>query len=149
MINLHVRVVAPRLLWHERAVGSDLLAFEQIGVARHADSRPSSQDLPRVIGAMHRLGATRCPDLPVKQARQRWPAYVDRAADLDLLDGNMLPHTDFNPLNILLRLDRVWIIDWAWTTCGAAFIDAACLLVLAMASGHSADYKTATNRADY
>ena len=38
----------------------------------------------------------------MKQARQRWAAYVDRAADLDLLDGDLLPYTDFNPLNILL-----------------------------------------------
>ena len=32
-----------------------------------------SPDLPRVIGAMHQLAAISCPDLPVKQARQRWP----------------------------------------------------------------------------
>jgi RIO-like serine/threonine protein kinase len=37
-----------------------------------------------------------------------------------------LLHTDFNPLNILLGPDRVWIIDWAWPTRGASFIDAAC-----------------------
>jgi thiamine kinase-like enzyme len=47
-------------------------------------------------------------------------------------------HTDFNPLNILLGPDRVWIVDWAWPTRGAAFIDAACFLVRAMAAGHSA-----------
>lgn len=34
--------------------------------------------------------------------------------------------------------DRVWIIDWAWPTRGAAFIDAACFLIRAMAAGHSA-----------
>jgi thiamine kinase-like enzyme len=49
-----------------------------------------------------------------------------------------LLHTDFNPLNILLGPDRVWIIDWAWPTHGAAFIDAACFLIRAMAAGHSA-----------
>ena len=31
---------------------------------------------------MHQLAAISCPDLPVKQARQRWAAYVDREADL-------------------------------------------------------------------
>jgi thiamine kinase-like enzyme len=60
-------------------------------------------------------------------------------ADLDLLDGDALLHTDFNPLNVLLGLDRVWIVDWAWPTRGAAFIDAACLLIRAMAAGHSAE----------
>jgi len=52
----------------------------------------------------------------VKQARQRWAAYVDSEADLELLDGDALLHIDFNPLNILLGPDRVWIIDWAWPT---------------------------------
>ena len=28
-------------------------------------------DLPQVIGAMHRLAAIGCPDLPVEQVRQR------------------------------------------------------------------------------
>jgi thiamine kinase-like enzyme len=74
----------------------------------------------------------------VKKARQRWAAYVDCEADLDLLDGDALLHTDFDPLNILLGPDRLWIIDWAWPTRGAAFIDAACFLIRAMAAGHSA-----------
>jgi len=138
MINPFVRTVAPRLLWHDRAAGWDVLAFEYVDGVRHADYRPGSPDLPRVIDAMHRLAAIGCPDLPVKQARQRWGAYVDREADLELLDGNALLHTDFNPLNILLGLDRVWMIDWAWPTRGAAFIDAGCFLIRAMAAGHNA-----------
>ena len=76
--------------------------------------------------------AISCPDLPVKQARQRWASCVDREADLDLL------HADFNPLNMLLDPDRTWIIDWAWPTRGAAFIDAACFLIQAMAAGRGA-----------
>jgi hypothetical protein len=138
MINPYVHAVAPRLHWHEQAAGWDLLAFEYVDGARHADYRPGSPDLPRVISAMHELAAVGCPDVPVKQARQRWAAYVDREPDLDLLDGDALLHTDFNPLNILLGPDRVWIIDWAWPTRGAAFIEAACFLIRAMAAGHSA-----------
>jgi hypothetical protein len=138
MINPFVRSVAPRLLWHYQAAGWDVLAFEYIDSVRHADYRPGSPDLSRVIDAMHRLAAIGCPDLPVKQARQRWAAYVDREADLELLDGDALLHTDFNPLNILLGLERAWIIDWAWPTRGAAFIDAGCFLIRAIAAGRSA-----------
>ncbi len=138
MINGHLRGIAPRLLWHDQAAGWDLLAFEYV-VGRHADYRPGSPDLLQVVAAMHQLAAISCPELPVKQARQRWAAYVDREADLELLDGEALLHTDFNPLNVLLGLGRVWIIDWSWPTRGAAFIDAACLLIRAMAAGHSAD----------
>jgi len=125
MINPHVRSVAPQLLWHERTAGWDLLAFEYINGSRHADYRPSSPDLPRVIGTTYRLAAISCPDLPVKLARRRLAAYVHREANLDLLDRDALLHTDFNPLNILLALYRVWIIDWARPTRGVAFIDAA------------------------
>jgi hypothetical protein len=138
MINPFVRSVAPRLLWHDQAAGWDVLAFEYIDSVRHADYRPGSPDLPRVIDAMHRLAAIGCPDLPVKQAPQRWAAYVDCEADLELLDGDALLHTDFNPLNILLGLDRAWILDWAWPTRGAAFIDAGCFLIRALAAGHNA-----------
>jgi thiamine kinase-like enzyme len=73
----------------------------------------------------------------MKHARQRWAAYIDREHDLGLLDGDALLHTDFNPLNILLGPGRTWIIDWAWPTRGAAFIDPACFLLRAMAAGHS------------
>ena len=107
MINPFVRSVAPRLLWHDQVAGWDLLAFEYVdGGLDFADYSPGSPDLARVIDAMHRLAAIGCPDLPVKQARQRWAAYVDCEADLELLDGDALWHTDFNPLNILLGLDR-------------------------------------------
>jgi hypothetical protein len=73
MINAHVRAVAPRLPWHDQVAGWDLLAFEYVDGACHADYRPGSPDLPRVIETLHRLAAIGCPDLTVKQARQRGP----------------------------------------------------------------------------
>ncbi len=44
MINPHVRAVVPRLLWHDQAAGWDVLAFEYIDGARHADYRPGSPE---------------------------------------------------------------------------------------------------------
>lgn len=138
VINPYVSAVAPVLLWHDRAAGWDLLAFEYLAGTRHADYSPGSADLPRVLAVMHQLAALPCPDLPeMKHARQRWAAYIDHEHDLSLLDGDALLHTDFNPLNILLGPGRAWIIDWAWPTRGAAFIDPACFLLRAMAAGHS------------
>jgi Ser/Thr protein kinase RdoA (MazF antagonist) len=132
-----------RAEWHKSSFSSQSgncveVARNLPGLAAVRDSK--SPDAPNLLvspDAMHQL-AISCPDLPVKQARQRWAAYVDREADLDLLDGDALLHTDFNPLNILLDPDRTWIIDWAWPTRGAAFIDAACFLIRAMTAGHSA-----------
>jgi RIO1 family len=137
MINPVVLPVAPRLLWHAEVAGWDLLAFEALRDARHADYRPGSGDLPRVVEVMNRLGRIKCPDLPVKHAPQRWAAYLDDQAQAGLLDGDRLLHTDFNPLNILVTPARTWIIDWAWPTRGARFIDPACFAIRLITAGHT------------
>jgi hypothetical protein len=137
MINPHVRPVAPRLLWHVEDVGWSLLGFEYLAETRHGDYTPGSPDLPHVVQVMNQLHALPCPDLPLKDAGQRWTTYLDDERDADLLRGDVLLHTDFNPLNILLDDQSTWIIDWAWPTRGAAFIDPACFLLRLMAHGHT------------
>ena len=80
MINPHVRVVAPRLLWHEQAAGWDLLAFEHIGGARHADSRPR---LPGpAAGHRHDAppGRDQMPGPAGEAGQAALAAYVDPAA---------------------------------------------------------------------
>jgi Ser/Thr protein kinase RdoA (MazF antagonist) len=57
--------------------------------------------------------------------------------DLEWLRGETLLHTDYNPLNILIYDGRAHIIDWAWPTRGAAFIDSACLVLRLLAAGHT------------
>jgi hypothetical protein len=136
--NPHVLPLAPQLRWQAEGAGWNLLAFTYIAGARHADYAPGSADLAAVVRAINRLQQIRCPDLPVKRAEQRWAAYVDDDTDIGLLAGTTLLHTDFNPLNVLLTADGTWIIDWAWPTRGAAFIDPACFLLRLMLGGHTA-----------
>jgi hypothetical protein len=138
MINPYVMPVAPRLRWHIESAGWNLLAFDYIPAARHADYTPGSADLPAVVQVLGRLQQIPCPDLPVKRAEQRWAAYLDDDAAGDLLVGQTLLHTDFNPLNVLIGDGTAWIIDWAWPTRGAAFIDPACFLLRLMIGGHTA-----------
>jgi hypothetical protein len=57
--------------------------------------------------------------------------------DLQWLRGEALLHTDYNPLNILICHGGAQIIDWAWPTRGAAFIDPACLILRLIAAGHT------------
>jgi hypothetical protein len=137
MINPHVLSLAPRLRWQAEGAGWNVLAFTYIPGARHADYSPGSADVPAVVQVINRLQEIPCPDLPVKRAEQRWAAYVDDA-DPDLLTGATLLHTDFNPLNVLMTADGAWVIDWAWPTRGAAFIDPACFLLRLMLGGHTA-----------
>ncbi|MGH3926803.1 MAG: aminoglycoside phosphotransferase, partial [Pseudonocardiaceae bacterium] len=79
------------------------------------------------------LGEVRCPNLPLKRAEQRWAPYMD---DTSALRGDALLHTDFNPLNVLIN-GTARIIDWAWPTHGAAWIDPACFVLRLMAAGHT------------
>jgi RIO1 family len=137
MINPCVLPVAPRLRWQTEGAGWNLLAFDYLPGTRHADYTPGSADLPAVVQVLNRLQQIPCPDLAVKRAEQRWAAYIDDAAR-DLLAGQTLLHTDFNPLNVLMDAGTAWIIDWAWPTRGAAFIDPACFLLRLMLGGHSA-----------
>ena len=136
-INRYVRTVSPALLWQVHVSGWDLLGFEYLN-GRHADYAPGSPDLPDVVAAVRRIGELPCPELPeIKQAVDRWAGHLDGSADAALLDGNTLLHTDYNPLNVLLAPDHpARVIDWAWPTRGAAFIDPACLALRLIAAGH-------------
>jgi hypothetical protein len=136
MINRYVLDVAPRLLGQVETGGWNLLVFEYIH-GQHPDYTPGSADLPQVVHAMRRLEHIPCPDLPLKRAEQRWADYVQNTTALDLLRGDSLLHTDFNPLNILINNTTTRIIDWAWPTRGAAFIDPACLALRLITAGHT------------
>ena len=135
MVNPYVRHVGPRLLWHVDVAGWNVLGFEHVA-GRHADYAPGSADLPLVIDAMRRLGETCCSGLPLRRSEERWAAYMDDHAALALLRGDTLLHTDYNPMNILVADGAVRIVDWAWPTRGAAWIDPACLALRLMVAGH-------------
>ena len=138
MINPHVLPLATQLRWQAEGAGWNLLAFDYLPNARHADYTPRSADLPAVVHALNQLQQIPCPDLPLKRAEQRWAAYLYDDAAAGLLAGDTLLHTDFNPLNVLMDSGTARIIDWAWPTRGAAFIDPACFLLRLMLSGHTA-----------
>lgn len=139
-INPHVRAVSPGLLWRIEIAGWDLLCFEHVD-GRGADYRPGSADLPRLVEAMRRLAELPCPDLPAvyfRRAEQRWAEAIDDPAAREVLAGDTILHTDYNPANILITAEGdARIIDWAWPTKGAAWIDPACLIPRLIACGHS------------
>ncbi|MGH4024382.1 MAG: phosphotransferase [Pseudonocardiaceae bacterium] len=139
-INPHVRAVSPALLWRIEIAGWDLLCFEYVA-GRGVDYTPGSADLPRLVSTMQRLAEVPCPNLPpayFRPAEQRWAEPLDDPATRELLAGDTILHTDYNPANILVTSSgNVQIIDWAWPTKGAAWIDPANLVPRLIASGHS------------
>lgn len=133
MINPLVRHVSPALKWSAVSDEWDLLGFECVS-GNHADYSPGSPDIPKVMDALLRLQGIACPaGIDVKQAGQRWAAYT---ATPGLLAGTSLLHTDWTPGNVLIG-ERAHLVDWAWPTRGAAWIDPACLAVWLIASGHT------------
>jgi hypothetical protein len=136
MINPYVRTVSPELLWRTEVDGWNLLAFECVE-GRHADYAPGSSDLPKVIEVLTELGHICAPELPLKVAEQRWAEYVDDLAELELLAGDTLLHTDISPFNILITGGPARVIDWAWPTRGASFIDPCYFAIRLMAAGHT------------
>jgi hypothetical protein len=134
-VNPLVRHVSPRLKWATADDEWSLLGYEP-APGSHADYRPDSPDLPKVADALRQLQDVVLPgDIEVKQAEDRWRAYTDRP---ELLVGPALLHTDWTPSNVLVS-DRARLVDWAWPTRGAAWIDPACWTVWLIASGHAPD----------
>jgi hypothetical protein len=135
-VSPYVSPLSPELLWHTEVDGWNLLGF-RAAAGRHADYTPGSADLPKVVDLMRRLALLRCPDIPqLKRAESRWADYIDHA-DLALLRGDNLLHTDYALDNILIDGSHAWLIDWAWPTLGAAFIDPCCLIVRLIFAGHT------------
>ncbi|MFG1709262.1 hypothetical protein ACFLIM_39330 [Nonomuraea sp. M3C6] len=137
MVNPYVTGVAPRVLWRIEEEW-DLLGFEAVE-GRHAVYEPDSADLPRLMHTMAALGKMQCPDLPLKTAEDRWGPYVTEPEQASWFVGGRLLHTDYNPLNVLISGRRALLIDWAWPTKGAGWIDPACLVIRLIAGGHTAE----------
>ncbi|MCT9009145.1 hypothetical protein [Streptomyces rhizosphaerihabitans] len=86
---------------------------------------------------MAELQATPWPGIELKGAEQRWASCAG-SCDVGLLAGDTLLHTDLAPHNVLIS-DRAHIIDWAWPTRGASWIDPAVIILRLMEAGHSAE----------
>lgn len=133
----HTMDAAPRLLWRIQAAGWDLLGFQHLN-GRHADYTPGSPDIARVAQTLALLAATPPPSGIGMKTAQRWRDYVDRPDHLARLQGDALLHTDLNPTNVLIdETGRAFLVDWAWPTRAAAWIDPACWVVWLIAAGHT------------
>ncbi|MFF1714386.1 aminoglycoside phosphotransferase [Streptomyces sp. NPDC058268] len=133
-VSRHTGPLAPRLLWTLNTLGWDLLGFEFIK-GRHADYSPGSADLALLAKALTDLAAIPVPPLELKQAEDRWASFVDDPAVLTQFQGATLCHTDFNPENGLVDQGRLRLVDWAWATRGASWLDPALGIIWLIGNG--------------
>ncbi|WP_327316544.1 phosphotransferase [Streptomyces sp. NBC_01235] len=132
-INPYLRGIAPRLCWRLEIENWELLGFEFV-VGHHADYRPDSPDLSKVAELLRCLGEVQCPDIELREAPQRLEKYVARSSDVDHFAGTSLLHTDLNNDNVLVG-EATHLVDWAWATCGAPWLDAGYWVIWLMAVG--------------
>jgi hypothetical protein len=134
-VAAHLPSSCPRLYWHLEPDGWSLLGYEVID-GRHADYAPGSSDLPLVEAALSELqGITAPADVEIKQAVDRWAQYAPPGT-IQHFDGDALLHTDFAPDNVLIAGGRARLVDWAWPTRGAAWIDPGAIALRLMQAGH-------------
>ncbi|MEU6703266.1 aminoglycoside phosphotransferase [Streptomyces wuyuanensis] len=133
--------LAPALRWRVETAGWDLLGFEAVG-GHHADYAPGSPDLSEVASLLRRLGETSSPGIELRHAEKRLEHYVAHSDDLRFFAGTHLLHTDLNNANVLVddhapQGDRARLVDWAWATRGAAWLDAGYWVIWLIAAGHA------------
>jgi Ser/Thr protein kinase RdoA (MazF antagonist) len=115
-----------------------VLGFEAVD-GRPADITPGSPDLGPLVELVASVGSLALPEVARSWRETRWDAYAADAADAELFRGDALLHTDVNADNVLVGAERSWLVDWAWPTRGAAFIDPATLVLQLIAAGHTAE----------
>lgn len=132
-VNPYLRGIAPALRWQLEDAGWVLLGFEVLD-GHHADYAPGSPDLPKVADLLCRLEEVECPDIELRQVEQRLESYVAKASDVAHFAGDSLVHSDLNNQNVMVN-GTAYLVDWAWASRGAAWLDAAYWVVWLMAAG--------------
>jgi hypothetical protein len=133
-INPWVAPVTAPLEFRVQSDGWDVLGFGYLAGHRHADLAPGSPDLPAITAALQALAAIPAPRaVQLRAIEDRWREYIgDRA---DLLAGPAIAHTDLHRHDIMIGASAK-LIDWAWPTLAAPWVDTACVGLQLIAAGH-------------
>ncbi|AYN40956.1 aminoglycoside phosphotransferase [Streptomyces dangxiongensis] len=132
----HVPANSPRLLWHTETGGWLLLGYEAVQ-GRHADYQAPA-DLHLVLTALEDAQRLQAPaEVELRTAVDRWGPYADEGA-AELFAGDVVLHTQWAADDVLIDGRHVRLVDWAWPTRGAGWIDAYMWALRLMEAGHSA-----------
>ncbi|MFI6069216.1 aminoglycoside phosphotransferase [Micromonospora sp. NPDC051227] len=99
----------------------------------HPDLSPGSTDLNLLLAALTALQETSAPG-------ETWFAPAARLGFAQpAMDGETLIHSDLNPASLIVTPVGLRIVDWAWATKAAAWVELALLVQWLIGSGHSAE----------
>jgi hypothetical protein len=134
-INPYVEAVTAPLEFRVQADGWDILGFRYLVGHRHANLAPGSPDLPLIAATLQALAVLPAPDdVPLRTIEDRWHGYIGNHAAL--LTGPAIAHTDLHRHNILIGAAGAKLVDWAWPTLAAPWVDTACAGLQLIAAGH-------------
>lgn len=128
-----VESLSPALLWSIEEESWVILGFEAVE-GREPDFTLGTVDREVIVGAVDRIGRLPLPAVAQCWPETRWDRFTENAV---LFRGDTLLHTDINPSNLVIGDRETWVVDWAWPTRGAGFIDPACLVVQLVAADHT------------
>ncbi|GAB1688447.1 aminoglycoside phosphotransferase [Krasilnikovia sp. M28-CT-15] len=117
------------VLWDFQSDGWLVVGTEHLD-GPHADLSPGSPDLDLLTATLNELQETPAPGRPwfTPEARLGFghPAMT----------GAMVIHSDLNPTNLIVTTDGLRIVDWAWATKAASWVELALLVQWLIGSGH-------------
>ncbi|WLS43191.1 phosphotransferase [Micromonospora profundi] len=122
----------PAVLWHFEFDGWLVVGTEHLA-GPHPDLSPGSTDLNLLLAALTALQETPAPG-------ETWFTPATRLGFAHpAMDGETLIHSDLNPANLILTPHGLRIVDWAWATKAAAWVELALLVPWLIGSGHNAE----------
>lgn len=128
----HVWPLGPALLWTVEAGRWFLIGMEHIA-GYHPSYEPGSVDLDLVAAAVDE-----CAGLLGPRELKDYAIRFDRlGADSRTVAGASLIHADLNPHNVLIQDGMPRVVDWAFATRGAWWLEGALLLPWLMQNGHT------------
>jgi hypothetical protein len=121
---------SPAVLWHFETDGWLVAGFEQLD-GPHADLSPGSPDLAPLASALAELSNSAVSDVPLFSPLGRL------GFEHPAMDGTSLVHTDLNPANLVVTSGGLRIVDWAYSTKAAPWVELALLAQWLIGSGHT------------
>ncbi|AEV87480.1 aminoglycoside phosphotransferase [Actinoplanes sp. SE50] len=121
---------SPAVEWHFEAAGWLVVGFEHCD-GPHADLSPGSPHLDLLAEALTGLGKTLAPEVPLftPTGRLGFPHPA--------MDGDVLVHSDLAPTNLMVSSRGLFIVDWAFATRAAPWVELAMLTQWLIGSGHT------------
>ncbi|MFE9207142.1 phosphotransferase family protein [Micromonospora sp. NPDC007230] len=122
----------PAVLWHFESDGWLVVGTEHLA-GPHPDLSPGSADLDLLAVTLKELQET-------PASAQPWFTPAARLGFAHpAMDGETLIHSDLNPANLIVTKHGLRIVDWAWATKAAPWVELALLVQWLIGAGHSAE----------